>query len=154
MTAHTIQEMAVDALEWFEQFERKDGDKVWKTKDGRPEWILDLVGDAHDSRSILPDDYRYAFIVEALHDIASATDVEDMDPPEADIYTADLLAWLASRNDRVGYVDEAVEQWCLRDDVDTLARISAGQILEKEEVRASVLASLEARLEQEEDDSE
>ena len=106
---------------------------------------------------MFPEDWRYEQIRDALRAIRDGVDNDSGqvcdDFSEPDIYTADLTAWLASRNDRYAYVDEAVEEWGLQD-ADTLTRIGAGQSAERREVFASVLQSLADRLEEIEDDDE
>ncbi|HUM44856.1 MAG TPA: hypothetical protein PKI14_18070, partial [Fervidobacterium sp.] len=81
-----VNELAREALEWFETGTRDSGEKFVKTKDGRPEWLTDLIFTAHGD--MMPDDHRYKFIEEAL-DLIANQDV-DLDRPEieADIYTS------------------------------------------------------------------
>ena len=141
-----VNELAREALEWFETGTRDSGEKFVKTKDGRPEWLTDLIFTAHGD--MMPDDHRYKFIEEAL-DLIANQDV-DLDRPEieADIYTSDLTAWLNSRNDRVYYLTKALEEYEIKDGFQAL---QAAQIIEKEEVYWSVLESLRELCEEEQE---
>lgn len=164
----TIQDLATEALGFFERFTRGEGDgsddnpPLYKTED-QPEWVTDLCREAHDdgggSMSMLPDDWRYSFIVEVLGTLEDHDDPDEArDSLEADVYTSEITAWLHSRNSRYGYADEAVEQGLIGDDSDTLARLMMGQLTEKWEVFESVRAFLEKRVEdlddEEDDDDE
>jgi len=135
----TVNELAREALEWFEIGTRDNGEKFVKTKDGRPEWLEALIFNAHGDMSL--DDYRYKFIKDALQYISDQDEGADLDYPEieADIYTGDLTAWLNSRNDRVYYLTEALEEYEIKNGFQAL---HDAQIIEKEEVYWSVLESL------------
>ena len=150
MNQKTVNELAKEALGWFIVDTRDDGEKFTKTKEGRPEWLKTLIFTAHDG--MLPDDYRYKFIEKALELIADQD--ADLDYPEieADIYTSDLTKWLNSRNDRVCYLTEALEQYEIDDGFWALQE---AQLREREEVYHSVLSSLrELYGAQEEEDEE
>jgi hypothetical protein len=134
----TVNELAKEALGWFITDTRDNGEKFVKTKYGRPDWLKTLIFTAHDG--MLPDDYRYKFIEDALEIIAEADD-NSLDCPEieADTYTSDLTAWLNSRNDRVYYLSEALEEYEIKDGFRAL---QAAQLRERDEVYYSVLNSL------------
>jgi hypothetical protein len=135
----TVNELAREALEWFITDTRDNGEEFIKTKDGRPDWLENLIFTAHDD--MLPDDYRYKFIEDALIMIADQDEDADLDRPEieADIYTSDLTKWLHSRNDRVYYLTEALEEYEIKDGFRAL---QAAQLREREEVYFSVLNGL------------
>ena len=135
-----VSELAREALEWFETGTRDRGEKFVKTKEGRPDWLENLIFTAHDD--MLPDDYRYKFIEDALIMIADQDDDADLDYPEieADTYTSDLTKWLNSRNDRVYYLTEALEEYEIKDGFQAL---QSAQLREREEVYFSVLNSLQ-----------
>src|SRR3990172_7834533 len=61
----TIEEQAKNALSFFKSVNRRS-ESIWRLKDGTPKWVRDLVFKAHESGQILPNDYRYAYIVESL----------------------------------------------------------------------------------------
>lgn len=147
----TVNELAREALEWFETGTRDNGEEFVKTKNGRPEWLEALILNAHGD--MLPDDYRYKFIRDALQYISDQDEDTDLDCPEieADIYTSDLTKWLHSRNDRVYYLTEALETFEMRDG---FVALQSAQIIEKEEVYWSVLESLRELCKDQEDEEE
>lgn len=77
---------------------------------GAPEWFVDLCRTAH--ADMMPDDWRYEFIQDALTELSEADDWDDVEPDVDSLYpyTADRLKWLASHLDRAGYCDEAMEE--------------------------------------------
>ena len=126
-----------------------------KRSDDAPPWLEELCHDAHGT--LLPDDWRYSFIVEALDAIAHSDDPDEAES-EVDVYTHELLSWLASNLDRVGYCDEAAEEGLVSRPPaasrrgpwrgpSLIERISMGQLMERREVTASVLDSLRSHLE-------
>lgn len=137
ITTPTVETLASDALLHMD----RHADGRWFVSCKAPEWISDMCRDAHGD--FLPDDHRYAFIVEALRDLENGCG-EDFSP-EADIFTHELLKWVASNLNRVGYVDEAIENYGpFKTLVDSL---QAAQYEERREVYQSVYASLAARVE-------
>lgn len=130
----------------FETRKRHTREPFVALKDGSPDWMKDLCYQAHggDDNWMMPDDWRYRFIAEAVDAIvdagADATDSEYSDVVgniEADIYTCDLLLWLSSKNSRYSYVDDARSEYGTQDSI--IKEIAIGQILEKQEVLFSVL---------------
>jgi hypothetical protein len=102
----------------------------------------------------MPDDYRYKFIEDALIMIADQDeDADDLDCPEieADSYTSELTKWLHSRNDRVYYLTEALEEYEIKDGFQALQE---AQLREREEVYHSVLSSLRELYDAQEDEDE
>lgn len=136
----TVQTLAAELSAQFEQKERNNGVKFWCKKDDAPEELTDLIHKAHGD--FMPDDWKYQFIVQALDTIAETEDEDELDAPnmEPDVYTHDLLNWLASNLNRPNYVDEAVEELGHGDSITD--DIGYGQMKEKEEVYYSVLESL------------
>lgn len=130
----TIEEQAKNALSFFKSVNRRS-ESIWRLKDGTPKWVRDLVFKAHESGQILPNDYRYAYIVESLRLIGEGEEEPEF---EADVYTFDLFAWLASNIRRQYYCDEAIQNY--GGELDSIVKIIAqGQIREKEEVHNLVL---------------
>lgn len=153
----TVSSRATAALLWFHKGPT-EGEMVreaWYAEREAPEWIRELSYAGHDDGTPggqFPNDHRYEFIVEALNALANAGDGRDSldearDSLEADIYTADLTAWLASRVDRYGYCDEAVSEMG-GEGTDTLERMRLGQLHEKHEVFDAVRAFLETQAEE------
>lgn len=129
----TAQEKASEVLAKFYQKKRKNGRSYWATDD---ESLLNMCLAAHgDAR---PDDYKYAFIVDALRAISKAKDIDEIDiEPDDNAY--DLTTWLASNILRVDYVLQAMEE---RQPENAFDLLSIAQGLEREEILRSVLASI------------
>lgn len=149
----TIQELAQEWLDWFEVGKRDDGKTFFYLKDGAPEELHKMVRKVHGD--MLPDDYKYEYIVGALEAIADydgdEDDIEELaDDLEADCYDSDLLEWLNSHSIRTWYVDKAVEEMGHGEGV--MNDIAMGQVEEEREVFFTVLEDLRENLE--EDDEE
>lgn len=117
MDEMTLSEKAANALTWFTTGERKSEDtgrQITTTHDDKPEWVKDLCYKAHDdgdgAGSMLPDDWRYEFIYDALSYLADQDNDPDEYEPEPSIYNAELHRWLSSHGWRAGYCDEAAEE--------------------------------------------
>jgi hypothetical protein len=119
-------------------------------------WVL--CYDAHGDM-LLPDDYTYEFIVDALEALSACGDT---DTARSEIYadayrealpTTELIKWLSSHGDRVAYTDEAIARYQVADDLipgpplGVLEAIGVGLTIERREVFDFVLDSLEARIE-------
>ena len=76
--------------------------------DDAPAWFTDLCHAAHGG--MMPDDWRYEFIQDALSALGDGADEDRLDLDALYPYTADRLDWLASHLDRPGYCDEAAEE--------------------------------------------
>lgn len=144
-----IRILAGEALSYFEHRTRHDGTKYWALEDDAPEWVKSLVWAAHAKGVLLPEDFRYLFIVEALEAIA-----ENPEEPgsllEPDVYTSKLVKWLdASPSYRMVLVNEAVDQFGWSSLFNAL---QAGQLLEKKEVVQCVRHFLEKKIEEGEED--
>lgn len=141
----SIETKAKEAYSWFTKSTRADGSTTyWHTKDGRPDWLQELCHAAHGD--YMPDDYRYEFIVDALACIEEGNDPDEMEP---DCYTGGLTAWLASNINRIGYVDECLEE--MGGDFPGLSNaIAMGQLKEMREVYDAVWAFLDEMVEEEE----
>lgn len=150
----TIQDLAHGASSHFETRKRKNGEEFVALKKGSPEWMTDMVREAHGS--MMPDDWKYAFALEALRAIAETESddeaIEAVQELEASIYTNELMQWLSSNLERAGYVDEAVENYGGHSDQGIVGDIGLGQMAEKQEVGYSILSTLRDRAEEEEED--
>lgn len=145
----TAQTLAKEAAGYFTTVTRDNGDVITITRDDRPDWLTDLIYKAHGD--MLPDDWRYKMIREAIDAIADADDLDETETEyvdDVDIYTHELINWLGSRTDRHGYVDEARREFGPADTV--MDDIGRGQAQERSEVFASVRASLETLAEEDE----
>jgi hypothetical protein len=154
-----VAKLAREAGECFERAQRPDGGEYVRVRDGSPAWVTDLVRAAHDDAGMLPDDWRFRTIEEALDAIAEAveygTDLEDAGGEFADgtsVYTSDLLAWLGSHLSRIGYVDSARDEFGTRESITD--DISMGQYMERREVYGQVLDALRERADDEDEDED
>ncbi|HLJ95418.1 MAG TPA: hypothetical protein VKU02_19735 [Gemmataceae bacterium] len=146
----TLQTLAEQMSAAFETGTRPaTGETFSKLKADAPQWMTTVCREAHDDARLLPDDWRYSFIEQAVDALANHDDADDARCSlEPDIYTADLTAWLHSSNSRVYYLGEAMESYgSFRDGFQLLA---AAQILEKEEVFQQVVTALQDQLERHE----
>ena len=155
----TVQSLAQEMRSAFETRKRDNGEEYVVLKDGRPDWMQDVCHAAHEdptlwqkagpgaSLGMLPDDWRYRFIEDAVDALAECMEEEMR---EADlhlreyVYTHELTGWLHSRNDRYGYCDEAFEEHTTG--LDMLALITYGMQAEQREVFDLVLVALEQRV--------
>lgn len=127
---------AGEALTFFKQITRNNGDTVWITENA-PEWVNNLCHKAHGE--MLPDDWRYQFIHQALCALSESEDWDDVEL-EADIYTNELTAWLHSRADRVYWLTEALTEFGPIND--GFQALQTAQYLEKREVLEIVKEAL------------
>jgi hypothetical protein len=137
----TLQSLACQMSQAFESATRPGGEAFRKLKEDAPPWMIAVCRRAHDDAKLLPDDWRYAFIEEAVDALAAYEDIDDARGSlEPDLYTSDLTGWLHSLNCRVYYLDEALTDYgSFRDGFQLLA---AAQMIEKEEVFQQVVAAL------------
>jgi hypothetical protein len=147
-TATTIQDRAREASEWFETATRESGDEFLRLRDGRPEWVQDLVFAAHGAGEFMPDDYRYRYTFEALEAIAESDDPEDgaheFADEAVDVYTGARLGWLASNLRRPSYCDTARDEFGEQlGHSDIVGIIGMGQYVEALEVYGEVLRALD-----------
>jgi hypothetical protein len=147
MTITSIQTLAAEVSAMFRTETRTDG-STFITYDDVPQWVNDMAHAAHNDMA--PDDWKFAFIVEALDALAENEDADEV-RLEADIYTHELLKWLSSNLQRPGYCDEAMQEFG-GEFTDTVALISLGQYHEKNEVLGIVRSALEAQIEATDDD--
>lgn len=149
-----IAKLASVASTWFEAKCRENGETFLNLRDDRPEWLLDLVRDAHNG--MLPDDWKYAAILSALDSIGEgySTDEEHHEwcDGEVDVYNNARSAWLASHLDRAGYCDAAKEEGLADGSEGIFDLIGIGQYQELREIFGFVWDSLTERLEAEEED--
>jgi hypothetical protein len=100
----------VNIAEYFETRERDNGEAFTVLADGTPAWLSKAVQEAHGDE--LPNDWRYATCRRIVDSLGEDPDVETWEHAGAlvDVYTADLLAWLADNTGRTGWVDEVLEE--------------------------------------------
>lgn len=116
-------------------------DDEWFLIDGAPAWMKDIIYAGSDGTTL---EYAYEFGHDALEAIANADDDESsiqdaIREIEADIYTADLTAWLAESVQHVAWLDEALSEFGSRDG---FAALSQAQMLHKQAVADAILQAL------------
>ena len=152
-TVPTLEQLAQEMLDQFELATRKDGSRFYRLKEGRPDWMQDVCREAHDHGEMMPDDFRYEFIYDAL--VLLAAGDEHGEGIESHVYNRDLLRWVSSHAQRPGYCDEAMNQGLVdTDSFGTIKLIGWGEYQERQEVFAQVKGALEDRLQQIEDEAD
>lgn len=138
----TLQYLAGEMSQAFESATRTNGATFLKLRDNAPYWMTTVCRQAHDEAKLLPDDWRYAFIEEAVDALGEHEDADDaLASLEPDIYTVELTAWLHSLNSRVYYLSEALTECgpCK----DGFQLLAMAQMIEKEEVFQQVVFALQ-----------
>jgi hypothetical protein len=148
-TMTDIYELAGEAYGQFETRARNDGENYVTLKDNAPEWLQDLVHDAHGD--FLPDDWRYQSIRDAIgfiHDVepGDLNDGHEFADQNVDTYTGSRFAWLASNLQRAGYCDEAAAEFGTDPEGGIVQLIGMGQYMESLEVWASVVEGLREQI--------
>ena len=152
MTADTltIADVAAEARAFFQVKQRDDGATYIITAGDAPDWVNELVREAHGD--MLPDDWRYQTIRAALDFIAENPDdaedgADEFADGAVDTYTGARLAWLASHLNRPGYVDDAEAEFGYpgREAGGVVQMIGLGQYGEAFEVYGSVYQSVAER---------
>ena len=150
-TPETVQDLAKIARCAFSLETRDDGSNYWTHGREAPEWIQDLARaahgtDAHGAPSMIGEDYRFAFIVEALDALEESEDTDDTSACyEFETYHYRLADWLGSHGHRFEYCDEWAEE--MGQPEDTYHRLAGGHLRERLEVLDLVRGSLETHLE-------
>jgi hypothetical protein len=148
MTTHhdRVQELTEDANTYLRRDTTRD---ILLPTDGAPQWFTDLCHHAHGG--MMPDDWRYEVIQDALGALADGADEDRWDLDALYPYVADRLDWLASHLDRPGYCDEAAED-AGGTPGDILAFVAWGMDSELREVFGLVRSKQEEVAAEEDDD--
>lgn len=144
----TVQELArilADSL----TTQDRNGKTITVTKDGAPEWVTDVVHAAHGN--LLPDDWTYETVNAVAELIQYGDDETSLEP---DIYTHDLLQWLAEYPNAVDAVDGYYEEMGIADRGPLTEQIQCGQQHEKRQIFYAVYAALEELAEQDDEEVE
>jgi len=137
-----VQDLAIEASKYFTTGERGNGETFYKTTDDCPQWVTELVRNAHGD--FLPNDYRYRWIAYALDAFSQYEDGHNaIDEVQPDVYNFDLLQWVSSNLYRMAYVDEAIQNGAQ----DLATALTWAQSDEIRETYQRVLESLEAEQE-------
>ena len=161
----TTEHIRAKALEHFRNLTRGSRDsetgngKIWQVirhTEGEGEHREDhptvqLSRTAHtdpDGDSMLPDDYRYEFIADALSLIADAESDQDLDELgyeiEGEIYSGKVSHWYASHAYRRAYTDQMKEEWGPFETIE--AQMIAGNQFEKQFTYRAVLEFVRAEV--------
>jgi hypothetical protein len=150
MEPQTIQELAREARAAFSKKTREDGSEFWTYGLEAPEWVKELTSKAHGNGpgSMLPDDTRYVFIIEALDALEEAEDVDEVGHDwEFEPYYGRLVDWLGTyAGHRLEYCDDWAREYGPHEN-GAAELLQGGQLYERLEVLDLVRASLEAHLE-------
>ena len=96
-TAERIQEKASKLYDALERVKRTDDSEYVRLKDGSPEWMTDVIREAHGD--MFPDDWKYTLIERAAAIIAENESEDDWSSgvdQAVDVYTGQLTHWLTS----------------------------------------------------------
>ena len=142
MSKPTIEQLAAEMNAQLESKVRDNGESFACLKDGRPDWMEEAAHAAHGD--MLPDDWRYEFIEDALTQMENG-DTDPDDISQRYCRTHQQTGWLHSRNDRHDYCDEVREnygEWTSG----IMALIAAGMQAEYEETFRLLYEFLENRV--------
>lgn len=131
----------------------ENGESRIVLRDGAPDWMTEIVREAHDG--MMPNDQSYSMILAVandIHDLLSydpETDLDDIRHERIDslipVYNTERTAWLASHLDRAEYVNEAMREYGIGDDPDIYDLIALGIECELRNIWAAVERGLEAQ---------
>ena len=143
----TVADVARQARAAFSLETRADGSEYWTRNRCAPDWIAELCHTAPGP--MLPADYRYRFIVEALDALEEADDPDEAGNDfEFEPYFSAVVDWLRSGGHagyRLDYCDQFVAEY---GQPETSAQLlQGGHLFDRLEVLALVRGSLAAQRE-------
>jgi len=147
MRTHQLSRLMRELSDSFVTSTRTDGTKYTHCADTAPDWVSDVVHACHGHMG--PDDWRYRMIAECAGDLCDYAPDEwqeslhEVADSLVDIYTSQLLQWLASRNDRTDYIDDARREGLIDADADETNRIMIGQYQEYMEILQAMMQAIE-----------
>lgn len=149
----TVPQLAKQMHESLERRESGDKRQEYFLKEGSPQWMRDVVFAASDNTSFYT---VYDFVNEAVGVIADCEDDEDeirdaINEIEADVYTAELTAWLAENVNHVNFISDVLSEFG-EDIGDGFQLLAAAQAEHKHQVANAVYEALKALADGEEDD--
>lgn len=155
----TIASIASEARSLFTNTDTRKsedtGRNIWTVADHEacPAWVKALCREAHtdaDGGDMMPDDWRYEMLVEALDILADSEDedyaLERIGEAEAPVYSSERTRWLSSHLWRASYCDEACEEYGADSGVTTLDRIAFGYLYELRRVFDVALEACKAEV--------
>jgi hypothetical protein len=151
----SVQRLAQGMLRCFEQRKRDSGATFWVFRHNAPSWMAEAAMHCHDIEDTLPDDYVYAYIVEACEalcmvdsDSGIAIYAGGIVESWTDVYNHDLLTWCASHSDRLGRVEQAINE-ARHSEVCIGSCLMQAQAGERREVLEALVSFLQSKVESE-----
>lgn len=125
---------------------------IWLRKDDTPDWVRDLCWESHNAGEMLPDDWKYEWIVDALDAIEAAEGDEDEAASQmetgVDFTEWDLYTWL--RDAKGHYVEQAIDEQRVSRTESLSDIVTVAQMTEREEVFRHVWTFLETKIKEDE----
>lgn len=157
----TLHQLACEMSDSFETATRDNGAPFVRLRDGRPDWMLDVVFAAHDRGEIPPDDRLYHLTREAvdfIRDAGADFDPDDSDhefaETQVDYANAEFAQWLANNPAHAAScVDEYNDEFG-NDQRDIFKQLQGGQYVEARNVFGAVIAALQDLASDDSDDSD
>lgn len=144
----------------FERKTRDNGESFYCLADGRPDWMQEAMWAAHGDGDMLPNDWTYRFAARMAEHIAEALaygahERFDIIAEGADslvpVYNAERASWLASHLSRVGFVDDASEEYGTPSEGGIMAMIGRGIYFELEMIGNALWDAIEGEADEDED---
>jgi hypothetical protein len=132
--------------------ERESGETFICLRDGSPEWMSDILRNAHFGS--LPNDFSYSMIAEVAGSILEAIEddedaMEDIRHERIDslvsVYNSDRAAWLASHLMRGEYVNDAIREYGVGNLTNIYDLIALGMYAEYRDIWEAVEKGLRDR---------
>jgi len=147
----SLSHAAALALASLEKRTRNDGSTFYAQSSDAPNWIRDLICEAHDGE--LPNDSRYELVRDALsslsdHAVESEEEVLDsglISDLSLDLLphgSSELFSWFAAHGSRIASIDEALASGRIPD-LSSYEIISEGWRVDCETMLSSIVSSLE-----------
>lgn len=146
--------VAKEALKYFKLGKREDETEYWHAHNvpDEPEWIRELCYSAHKIDDVLPNDYIYEYIVNALELISEMDGAQSISEFEESIfeiegliYNHDLLKWVSSNLTFSRWVDEAMTEYGAKEH---FAALQLGNMLHQQAIARDVLDSIDKQAEE------
>lgn len=158
----TYQSLASKAYKYLVTGDRTQTQEEYLyTADEAPEWVKELVKNAHTIDDCLPNDYIYRFVSDALALIADAPDELNSEDSvrdylcdnvvnDVDVYNNELLKWIGNNLGFSEYVEETMNEYRDVKNLGFFVLLQRAQQLHREAIAQNVLNSLAKQKESEE----
>lgn len=145
----TIQKLAQEIVNQFTSSTRDNGETFYHLIDGSPEWMTDVIHEAHGNT--LPDDTVYEFVRDAVYALAEADEDADTEELREAIYELEpeyrnyhLLQWAARWSE---YIDQAISEFgaqTIESSSDFFTLLQSAQKCQIDEIGNAVINALES----------